>query len=169
MIIGIDPGVDGAIAVLDDGLTYYSLWDMPTMALSKNKRQVNGAELAEMLRRLCEEWIITAYVERVGSMPHQGVASMFNFGVSYGVVLGVLASFSIPMVLITPGVWKKRAGLTGKPKDMARTLAQQLYPLAELGRKRDIGRADALLIARFGGIVEALKEVSLSDVQNITE
>ena len=151
MIIGIDPGVDGAIAVLDDDFTYYSVWDMPTMALSKNKRQVNGAELAEMLKRRESLPHLVAYVERVGSMPHQGVASMFNFGVSYGVVLGVLATLSIPMVLITPGVWKKRAGLTGKPKEMARTLAQQLYPQAPLGRKRDIGRADALLIARFGG------------------
>lgn len=151
MIIGIDPGVDGAIAVLDDDFTYYSVWDMPTMALSQNKRQVNGAELAEMLKRRESLPHLVAYVERVGSMPHQGVASMFNFGVSYGVVLGVLATLSIPMVLITPGVWKKRAGLTGKPKEMARTLAQQLYPQAPLGRKRDIGRADALLIARFGG------------------
>ena len=151
MIIGIDPGVNGAIAVLDDNLTYCSLWGMPTMALSKSKRQVNGAELAGILRKISHNGgYLKAYVERAGSMPHQGVASMFNFGVSYGVIQGVLASLSIPMFLITSGVWKKRAGLIGKPKDMARTLAQQLYPQAELGRKRDVGRADALLIALYG-------------------
>jgi crossover junction endodeoxyribonuclease RuvC len=77
---------------------------------------------------------------------------MFSFGCSFGVILGVLAALSIPLVLVRPQAWKKRAGLPGKRenKDAARTLAQQLYPLAELGRKKDIGRADAILIARFG-------------------
>ena len=75
---------------------------------------------------------------------------MFSFGTSYGIVIGVLAALSIPMVLVSPQTWKANAGIRGKDKDYARTLAQQLYPGAELGRKKDIGRADAILIARFG-------------------
>ena len=83
-------------------------------------------------------------------MPGQGVSSMFGFGVSYGILQGVIASLGIPSVLVTPQRWKKAAGLMGKPKDYARTLAQRLYPAAELSRKKDIGRADAILIARYG-------------------
>jgi len=150
VIVGIDVGVDGAIAALDDKLNYLSCWDMPTMALSATKRQVNPAAVARIFQTNGIKSAIV-YVERVGAFPGQGVTSMFNFGVSCGIVQGVLAALGIPMVLITPQTWKKRAGLSKKPKDMARTLAQQLYPRAELGRKKDIGRADALLIARFGG------------------
>ena len=148
--IGIDPGVDGAIAVVGDDNRLVATFDMPCMLLGKNKRQVNAAELANILweESACLDAI--AYVEQVSAMPGQGVSGMFNFGVSYGVVQGVLAALKIPMVLIRPAVWKKRAGLLGKDKEAARTLAQQLYPEAPLGRKRDIGRADAILIARYG-------------------
>jgi len=149
MRIGIDPGVGGAIAFLTDALEFIVVHEMPTMAHTGKRRQVNPAELANLLSRTP---IQMAYVERVGSMPHQGVASSFNFGMSYGVIQGVLAALGIPMVLITPVTWKKKAGLIGKEKDAARTLAQQLYPQAPLGKKKDIGKADALLIARYGGL-----------------
>ena len=152
--IGIDPGVSGAIAFLNDD-TLVTVQDMPTMSLSKTKQKVNQAELAKLLTeaicadgRECSE--ATAYLEQVHSMPGQGVTATFNFGVSYGVIQGVLAALQIPMVLVTPHSWKRRAGLIGKDKDAARTLAQQLYPEAPLGHKKDVGRADAILIARFG-------------------
>jgi len=148
MRIGIDPGISGAIAILDNELRLVAVYDMPVMAGTGKRQQVNGAELA----RIIKSYLLvdfTAYVERVSAMPKQGVASMFSFGTSYGIVLGVLAALQIPAVLVTPQSWKKKAGLTGKDKDHTRTLAQQLYPGAELGRKKDIGRADALCIARF--------------------
>ena len=154
--IGIDPGVNGAIAVLEDQ-QLIALFDMPVMNLSAKKQQVNASEMGKLFTELL--WhdegtdhgrYATAYVEQVHSMPGQGVAAMFNFGTSYGIVKGVLGALQIPMVLVSPAVWKRRAGLTGKPKDASRTLAQQLYPAAPLGRKKDIGRADAILIARFG-------------------
>ena len=77
---------------------------------------------------------------------------MFNFGTSYGMVIGVAAALEMPLVLVRPAIWKKRAGVPGKStdKDMARTIAQRLYPTAPLGRKKDVGRADAILIARYG-------------------
>ena len=150
ILIGIDPGVSGAIAFLyDDGQV--RVFDMPVMALSAKKQQVNSAALADLIRpSMNHQGTMTAYVEQVHSMPGQGVAAMFNFGTSYGVIKGVLATLQIPMVLVTPHSWKKRAGLIGKDKDASRTLAQQLYPAAPLGRKKDVGRADAILIARFG-------------------
>ena len=146
MKIGVDCGISGAIALLNDNVSFISVHDMPVMAGTGKRQQVNAAELAKILKLVGG----IAYVERVSAMPKQGVSSMFSFGTSYGIVLGVLAAIGIPTILVTPQSWKKRAGLTGKEKDYARTLAQQLYPAAELGRKKDIGRADALLIARFG-------------------
>ena len=153
MRVGIDVGISGAIAFLNDDLSLVGVFDMPVMVLSAKKQQVNATELGKLFRF----WLydvpvenVTAYVEQVHSMPGQGVSAMFNFGTGYGVIQGVLGALQIPMVLVSPAVWKRRAGLTGKPKDASRTLAQQLYPAAPLGRKKDVGRADSILIARFG-------------------
>ena len=159
MIIGIDPGVTGAIAFVKD-FTFDRLdvQDMPVMAGTGKRQQVNGAELTKIFRQAHQDYAtvkkpenITVYIEQVSAMPGQGVSSMFNFGMSYGVVLGVVTALGYSVHLVTPQSWKKRAGLIGKEKDAARTKAQLLYPGADLGRKKDIGRADALLIARFGG------------------
>jgi len=151
--IGIDCGLSGAIAILNDDLRLADVYDMPVMAGTGKRQQVNGAELARKLyphSSLFEDESAIAYVERVSAMPKQGVASMFSFGTSYGIVLGVLAALQIPVVLVTPQSWKKEAGLVGKHKDYCRTLIQQRYPSAPLGRKRDIGRADAIAIALYG-------------------
>ena len=92
------------------------------------------------------------FIENVHARPGQGVTGMFSLGVSLGSVLGVIAALRLPYTLINPGQWKRRAGLTGKPKDASRARALQLHPeLAErLSRKKDHGRAEAVLIARFG-------------------
>jgi len=147
MRIGIDCGITGAIAKLNDDYSFIAVYDMPTMPGTGKRKQVNAAELVKILRSAGG----VAFVERASSMPNQGVASMFSFGTSYGIILGVLAALEIPVILVTPQSWKKRAGLSGLEKDYCRTIAQQLYPQAELGRKKDIGRADSILIARFAG------------------
>jgi len=152
MKIGIDPGLSGAIALLNSKYECLHVEDMPVMALKKGKNQVNAVELARMIERwhnLSQEPII-AFVEHVTAMPGQGVSSMFNFGMGYGMVQAVLAVERIPFILVRPQEWKKRAGLINAEKDKARTLAQQLFPSVDLSRKKDIGRADALLIAKYG-------------------
>jgi crossover junction endodeoxyribonuclease RuvC len=162
MIIGIDPGNSGAVAFIGHGHEYHDVFDLPLMANGK-KQQINPHELkrlleVKMIAALAENKVdmlnggerFHCYIEKVSAMPGQGVASMFNFGMGYGIIQGVVSALGIPYELVTPQSWKKRAGLIGKDKDNARTMAQQLYPDAPLGRKKDIGRADALLIARFG-------------------
>lgn len=144
IVCGIDPGVSGAIAFISQD-SLIDVVDMPTAALGK-KTQVDAGEFTKLLKKHAPA---VAAVERVSAMPGQGVASMFNFGMGYGVIQGALAALEIPTILVTPPRWKKRFSLIGKEKDKARLLAQQLYPIAELHRKRDIGRADALLIARY--------------------
>ena len=145
--IGIDPGLSGAIALLNDG-QYVEVWDMPTMGRgSGTKQQINAAAVGKILRE-CPPCV--AYIEQVGAMPKQGVSSMFNFGKATGAALGALGALQIPVVEVTPQRWKKQFGLIGKEKDMARTYCQQLMPVAPLSRVKDGGRADALLIALYG-------------------
>lgn len=147
MIIGIDPGNTGAIAFLYDRQDLL-VYDMPLMVNGK-KQQVDPYKLKEIFTHNIKAGQV-AILEKVHAMPGQGVTSMFNFGMGYGVIQGVLAACDIPFILSAPQQWKKAAGLIGKGKDEARVLAQRLYPDAPLGRKKDIGRADAILIARFG-------------------
>jgi crossover junction endodeoxyribonuclease RuvC len=147
-IIGIDPGITGAVAVLKSDLSFCCVWDMPTLQNGKHHK-VNAVELGKFLS-LYGQSTSMVYLENVASMPGQGVASVFSFGRSLGVIEGVVGALQIPMTLVTPQGWKKRAGLLHTEKDMARTKAQQFYPAADLARKKDIGRADAILIARFG-------------------
>lgn len=148
VIIGIDPGISGAIAIIGDHRAAPAVKDMPVMSKGTGKKQqVNAAELARMLAS-CAPSVV--YVERVSAMPEQGVVSMFAFGEAFGVIRGVLAAMNIPIELVTPQTWKRRFGLLGTEKDAARTKAIELYPTAPLARKKDIGRADALLIARYG-------------------
>ena len=151
MIIGIDPGaVSGALALIDDNLDFIEVIDMP-VELNGKKQEVNAVELSKILTVWKSHGKLTVYLESVHSMPGQGVSGVFGFGDSFGCIRGVCGALMIPLVRVTPQMWKKRAGLIGKEKDAARSKAQQLYPEAPLGRKRDCGRADSLLIARFGG------------------
>jgi crossover junction endodeoxyribonuclease RuvC len=159
-IIGIDPGQSGAIAVLSDGRVV-SLHDMPCSARLHGKgQQVDAAALASIIRAvMCDEeghvgWAdVEAILESVSAMPGQGVSSMFRFGESLGIVIGVIGTLGIPFKWVTPQKWKKSAGLLGKDKDASRTLAIQRFPEVadRLARKKDAGRSDAICIAVFGG------------------
>jgi crossover junction endodeoxyribonuclease RuvC len=147
LIIGIDPGVSGAIVLLEDGQPVE--WDlMPSLKTGKATR-VNGSALAS----LCTyDGLTHVYVEAVHSMPAQGVSSSFNFGHSAGVVEGVLQALGKPYTLVTPQAWKKRAGLIGQDKDAARSRAIQLWPQWRALDKKGAGQAfaDAALIALHG-------------------
>jgi crossover junction endodeoxyribonuclease RuvC len=151
---GIDPGAtSGALALLKDDLSAVEILDMPT-ELNGKKQEINTVELGKILAKWCRKYEgnLVIYLEAVHSMPRQGVSSSFGFGDSFGCIRGVCGALQIPLIRITPQKWKRTAGLIGKPKDAARTLAQQLYPEQNLSLKKHVGRADALLIARFGGL-----------------
>ena len=150
-LIGIDPGVSGAIVILQSAVKPYVVeWTrMPTVKVGKSTR-VDAAELARFLQDYDTGH---AYIEAVHAMPGQGVTSMFTFGHAAGVADGVVSTLCIPSTHVRPEVWKKRAGLIGKDKDAARSRAIQLWPnWAALGKKGE-GQAfaDAALIARYGG------------------
>lgn len=142
--MGIDPGVSGAIAFMENGY-FLSVHDMPLIK-DGNKNQVDPYALARIIR---SRKVTSANVEKVSAMPGQGVTSMFNFGRSYGVILGTLGAMNIYTNLIRPVEWKNKFDLIKKEKDASRILAQELFPLAPLKRKKDHGRADAMLIGLF--------------------
>ena len=99
-IIGIDPGLSGAIAVLED-IKVLSLFEMPVMAEGKkNKRQLNSAQLVNIIKENTnDDEDIAVIVEQVNAMPGQGVTSMFNFGQTFGAIKGVCAALGLPIFL----------------------------------------------------------------------
>lgn len=149
--IGIDPGQTGAIAIRAAGKITH-LFDMPTSArIHGNGQQVDGYTLASMLRGAVAEDAVTVHLEAVHAMPGQGVSSMFRFGESLGVVIGVCGAMQYPLLWITPQRWKKQCGLLRRDKDSARTLAIQRHPevAGMLARKKDVDRAEAICIAGY--------------------
>jgi crossover junction endodeoxyribonuclease RuvC len=143
-ILGCDPGKTGALAFLfSDSPSMVSVKDMP---IADDK--VCGAQLADTIRVMNPDMAI---VELVGAMPGQGVSSMFNFGVSFGVIKGVVQALGIPLHLVRPNKWKKHFTLSSD-KEKSRALALRLWPSrAELfARKKDENRAEAALLARYG-------------------
>jgi crossover junction endodeoxyribonuclease RuvC len=152
IVIGIDPGLTGAIAVIGDG-DFIAAFDMPRARRRAKGEQVNAYELASVLRQIIQgEAYTMVAIEEVASRPGQGVSSMFKFGESAGVVRGVVAALGIPAFWVTPQEWKRDCGLIKSEKVQAISRAIELFPCAadSISRKRDIGRADALLIARWG-------------------
>ncbi len=169
-IVGIDPGITGALSCMRAGLgtpILIDVRDMPTMPRgpTAKKDEINAAELARMLKG----WKpAVVFVELVNAMPTKKKdpvtgktierpmppASAFNFGDTFGVVKGVVGALGIPIDFLTPRDWKSLVGLQpGSKKDAARTRAQRWYPEAPLGTRKDVGRAEAILIARAGCIV----------------
>ncbi len=128
-IIGIDPGLSGAIAVLDNNKVL-KIYDMPVMAEGKkNKRQLNSAQLVNIIKENIEKHEeINVVVEQVNAMPGQGVTSMFNFGQTFGAIKGVCAALNLPIFFIRPSKWKKYFELINSSKDSSRTKAIEMYP-----------------------------------------
>jgi crossover junction endodeoxyribonuclease RuvC len=153
IFIGIDPGLNGAIAFLDTEKSHLSVVDMPTFEVKRNnkaKREVSPAGLAGILSLTNCNWKPKAVLERVGAMPGQGVTSVFSFGRSVGIVEGVLAAYHIPVSIVTPQEWQKAASVRGG-KDGSRQRAMELFPdYADLFvLKKHDGRADAACMAWY--------------------
>ena len=154
LIIGIDPGITGAICFFEDR-KIIDLIEMPNMAAGKkNKRQVNGAQVYnEIFERIknYNKKDIKVVIEQVSAMPGQGVTSMFNFGQSFGVLKGICSAMQLPMYFVRPAKWKKYYNLINSEKDASRTKVIEIFPYIspQLSKKKDSNKADAILIASF--------------------
>ena len=153
-VVGIDPGLTGAIAILKDKKVL-SIFDMPVMAEGKkNKRQLNSAQLVNIIKEnVKKEDETVVVVEQVNAMPGQGVTSMFNFGQTFGAIKGVCAALNLPIFFVRPSKWKKYFELINSSKDSSRTKVIEMYPSLsnKLSKKKDVNKSDAILIARFYG------------------
>ena len=154
IIIGIDPGIAGAIFFFSDG-KIIDVIDMPTMADGKkNKKQVNGRQIFNEISNLKSKYInepVSVVVEQVSAMPGQGVTSMFNFGQSFGMIKGICSAMELPIYYVRPAKWKKYFNLINSEKDASRTKVIEMFPKIshKLSRKKDNNKADAILIAQF--------------------
>jgi Holliday junction resolvasome RuvABC endonuclease subunit len=131
--IGIDPGASGGIACLYER-------QHEVFKLDCTERDVE-----EFMREQCLDGAF-AYIERVHSMPKQGVASSFKFGQSYGFLRGLLIGLRIPFEEVTPQKWQKAMGCLSKgDKNVTKARAQSLFPQIKVHHHN----ADSLLIAEF--------------------
>ena len=154
LIIGIDPGITGAICFFDNG-EVKDIIEMPNMADGKkNKRQINGPQIYnEILARITDipKKDVLVVIEQVSAMPGQGVTSMFNFGQSFGAIKGICSAMQLSMHFVRPAKWKKYFSLIKSEKDASRTKVIEIFPYisSQLSRKKDSNKADAILIASF--------------------
>lgn len=149
-VIGIDPGKAGGIAGIPGReQEWATAWadEIPLCG-----KEIDGHELARRLKEMAPEMVV---VEKAQAMPKQGVTSMFNYGLGFGLILGVLEGLAIPYQLVTPQAWKNKV-LAGTPKDKgaAANYVRKAYPTIDLtpGKKRNPhdGMADAACIADYG-------------------
>ncbi len=154
LIIGIDPGISGAICFFENG-EVKEILDIPNMAEGKkNKRQINGPqiynEISKRIINISKKEVVVV-IEQVAAMPGQGVTSMFNFGQSFGVLKGICSAMQLSMHFVRPAKWKKYFNLIKTEKDASRTKVIEIFPYisSQLSRKKDSNKADAILIASF--------------------
>ena len=151
-IIGIDPGLSGGIAILDD-LKIYDIFDKPIMSEGKkNKNQLNSAQLVNIINKhVLKKENTFVIVEQVSAMPGQGVTSMFNFGQTFGSIKGICAALGLSIFYVRPAKWKKHFELINSSKDASRTKVIEMYPSISprLAKKKDVNKADAILIDRY--------------------
>ncbi len=163
LIIGIDPGISGAICFFENGVIK-DIIDMPTMADGKkNKKQINGSQIYNEIflrTKSFQKKDISVVIEQVSAMPGQGVTSMFNFGQSYGVIKGICSAMQLSMYFVRPARWKKYFNLLKTEKEASRSKAIEIFPYisSSLSRKKDSNKADAILIASYFNNTYSVKD-----------
>ena len=155
IVIGVDPGLSGAIAIVDSQYTV-----LATTVMTVHGHEMDLTSLANWLEAEIESnpypVPIIACIEKVSAMPHQGVKSMFTFGFNTGAIHGILASFSIPRYMVTPQIWQKAVlSFTNRgDKQASVNFCRRIYPdlnllATERSKKPHTGMADAICIARY--------------------
>lgn len=135
--MGIDPGQNGGIAVITETGDIAKLYPFSEEFLISIGQSFSGK----------------CVLEKVNAMPHQGVVSMFNFGMNYGFIQGVLKAYNIPFELVPPQKWKKEFSVTSD-KNTSIEVAKRLFPQVNLKatercKKDHDGMAEALLLAEY--------------------
>lgn len=158
VIVGIDPGLTGAVGVINTQGEFVATWDLPVMR-DQSLAWIDATRLREQwlgLRDALSPGASVRFIlERVSAMPKQGVAGVFTFGVTFGSILASVQALGYPLELVTPVKWKNALGLRGKAGAVAVAnraaldKARLLFPAAELRLAKHGGRAESLLIAHW--------------------
>lgn len=166
VIVGIDPGLRGAVAILADNEPYEphrNVFDCPVMGTRSTPGGFNEYGMYTILRNLKPDVV---YIERQQTMPKQGLSSSGKTMYGYGLWIMAIVSLNVPYHVVTAQAWKKfmLAGLDRSDKNVSRMVAMRCFPsLADkLARVGDDGRAEALLIAEYGRRTLGGKEAVLS-------
>lgn len=146
-VLGIDPGISGALALIDTTDWTLALVDMPQEVGKASRKAVSPTLTAQTVAAAGADYV---FCEDVWSSPQAGVASSFAFGRSLGIVLGAAAA-TAALTMIKPAIWKSALQVP-RDKNLARARAQQLFPSAagQFARAKDDGRAEAALICFHG-------------------
>jgi crossover junction endodeoxyribonuclease RuvC len=147
LVLGIDPGLDGALAFYDG--TTLRVYDMPAVQARTKGRELDCSELARLVDAAGH--IKHCYLEQAWPRPNEASSRAAKQGGNWGVVRGVVAAHFIPTTIVSPQKWTKALAVQ-KGKDASRARASELLPAysALWQRKRDDGRAEAALIALYG-------------------
>lgn len=141
--IGADPGQSGGVAIIYPNNT------VAAYAMPETER-----DLLDLLRGewQASEGHLCAAVEAVHSMPRQGVASSFKFGMGYGGLRMAVIASGIPLRSVTPQAWQKELQcLTKGDKLVSLRRAQELFPSFDWPKTKSakLCIADAMLIAEW--------------------
>ena len=153
LTIGIDPGIKGGIFVLQQSGAVWDSVAMPTIG-----KDIDGRAVLEFLSGLLLDGNDAIYLEKAHAMPRQGVVSMFNYGVGYGTLLGILQTLPTPYFCVTARTWQKVAwaGINQElfPKVNSLKAAKRIFPqhnfVQPRCKKPHEGLIDAALIAYYG-------------------
>jgi len=141
--MGVDPGFTGAWGMIDHNGKFIACGDM-----THNEKHILSNDVWSEMRDAVDKQDIEIILEAVHAMPGQGVSSSFKFGMAYGAAIAIIERFNCVWHMVTPQKWKKALQLDSD-KQKSLDLARQLWPEASLLRKKDNGRAEALLLAEY--------------------
>jgi len=159
--IGIDPGITGAISVINKNGDIYAVQDLPVMQYTEKKKEIDCKKLFDILDSLSLTQTKFVYLEQVHAMPGNGSVSMFSFGMTYGAIRSVIQTCGYTTVSVAPQSWKAHFQLLRQEKSAVGGLVTHLYGnddnrfITVRGRVID-GRCDATLIARYAYETENL-------------
>jgi hypothetical protein len=161
LVLGIDPGLTGGCAVYAAHTgTIIDVIDIPTIGVDAKQRVDCAAIYNWISTTRGNGFIARGFIERAQAMPDQGSSSGFKYGRGVGYLEATVLLSHIPLEIIEVRAWKKHFGIVGSKADgageAARALVIQRFPEAShlFARKKDHGRAEAVLIAVYGAALE---------------
>lgn len=156
--IGLDPGLSGACVIMTEE-SYIEAYPFKRLGGEWDMRDFLDWISSKKLEFENDGYeIVHAFIEKVHSMPGQGVASTFKFGFAYGSQRACIEAVKIPYTLVTPQSWTKETHrgipLHLKPKERSEIAINRLFPSLDLNGKFNktqmVGIRDAILLAEYG-------------------